>query len=196
VPHRIVIIAGRVLLSASGTCGFGGNPMHVDCGRNGTRRTPHQNSRSEVMRTLQVIAVMLSIGPFTSAYALSSGYDGSSNCFRTAIVNISAPGLLTAGSKAASTDRAIIAEYGCPPGFVPVNYHCVPKWRETHPASTPSAEQLPSPVQRNAFECSQRGLLPGGDAGVANGNTCLCPPPFHSVPGRSPLVSSRNECDR
>jgi hypothetical protein len=148
------------------------------------------------MRTLQAIVVMLCIGPFASSPALSSSYDGSSDSYQATVATPSLPGLMIAGSGAASTDRAIRVALTCPPGYVPSRYysHCVPAPRlSSHPSSTPGAEQLPSAAQRNAYACSQKGLMPGGDAGVAQGDRCLCPPPLRAQTPNG-FVFSRNEC--
>lgn len=147
------------------------------------------------MRTLQAIVVMLCIGPLANSPGLASSYDGRRDDDQATTAAASLPGLATTGSTAASTVRAIKVAWDCPPGYVASRYyrHCVLARRLSHPTSTPSAEQLPSAVQRNAFACSQKGLMPGGDAGVALGDKCLCPTGFRSLTG-SAFTSSRNEC--
>ena len=147
------------------------------------------------MRTLQAIVVMLCIGPLAGSPVLASSYDGSRNDDRAMIVAASLPGPAIAGPTAASTVRAIKVAWSCPPGYVAGRYYrsCVRARRLSHPASTPSAEQLPSAVQRKTFACSQLGLMPGGDAAVVSGDKCLCPPGSRSLTG-SAFVSSRDEC--
>ena len=148
------------------------------------------------MRTLQAIVVMLLIGPLANSSALSSSYNGSGSGYQATVAAASLPGLMMAGSGAASTDRAIRVALTCPPGYVPSRYynHCVVAPRlSTHPSSTPGAEQLPSAAQRNAAACAQKELMPGGDAGVVQGNRCLCPPPLRAQTPNG-FVLSRNEC--
>ena len=146
------------------------------------------------MRTLQAIVVMLGIALVANAPALSQGYHGSSNRYQATIAIASLSGLMMVGSRAASADRPTTLAVNCQPGYVHDKYYrCVPAQRLSHPPSTPSTEKLPSAAQRNAFACSQKGLMPGGDAGVVNGDKCLCPPPLRTMTG-SLFVSSRNEC--
>lgn len=127
------------------------------------------------MRTLQAIVVMLCIGPLANSPGLASSYDGSRNDNQATTAAASLPGLVPAGSTAASAVRAIKVAWDCPPGYVAGRYYrsCVPDRLLPHPTSTPSAEQLPSAVQRKTSTCSEAGLMPGGDAGAVNGEKCL-----------------------
>ena len=75
------------------------------------------------MRTLQAIVLMLGIDLVANAPALSQGYDGSSNGYQATIAVASLPGLMMAGSRAASIDRPTTVAMNCQPGYVHDRYY-------------------------------------------------------------------------
>ena len=151
------------------------------------------------MRTLQVIAVMLCIGLAAGSSALAMTYDGTGKGDHAAIAAGSLLGLTTAASRAASSDRTIRVALACPPGYVRDfhYYRCVPEQRLSHPASTPSAEQLPQAKldpAAAAQTCAAKGLRFAGDISTAtHGGTCMCPWGLRSGTIDN-LASFRNQC--